>query len=235
VQLVTFSIASLDGRIAVSGSTPAWLDSTWKPLEHFEPVDVMALHKARLSLEGSNSFTARSAGPADFGDYAGRKVPGGDFLPSSLRSHQGRWLVVVDSRARVRWTTFEMRGTKLAVLLAAATPGPYRAFLREHGVPYFEAGLERVDLSAALARLAAVFAVSGIISDAGGVLNGALLRAGLVDEVDVQFLPAIVGQARAPAIFEGFDLGTLGAPALLELVSAEARPDGSIFTRYTVL
>ena len=72
VQLVTFNIASLDGRIAVSGSTPSWLDSTWKPLERFEPVDVMALHKARLSLQGSNSFTARSAGTADFGDYAGR-------------------------------------------------------------------------------------------------------------------------------------------------------------------
>jgi 2,5-diamino-6-(ribosylamino)-4(3H)-pyrimidinone 5'-phosphate reductase len=67
------------------------------------------------------------------------------------------------------------------------------------------------------------------------VLNGALLRAGLVDEVDVQFLPAIVGQAEAPAVFEGFGPGTSGIPALLQLVSAEARPDGSIFARYTVL
>jgi riboflavin biosynthesis pyrimidine reductase len=234
VRLITFNIASLDGRIAVSRSTPAWLDPTWKPLEHFEPVDIMALHKTRLSLQGSNSFTARSAGTADFGDYAGPEVPAGDFLPSSLRSHAGRWLVVIDSRARVRWTTFEMRDTRLAVLLAAATPGPYRAFLRDHDVPYVEAGPERVDLPAALARLAAVFAASSIISDAGGVLNGALFRAGLVDEVDVQFLPAIVGQPEAPAIFEGFDLGTLGIPALLELVSAEARPDGSIFARYTV-
>jgi hypothetical protein len=70
VRLVTFNVVSIDGRIAVSGSTPAWLDSRWKPLERFEPVDIMALHKARLSLQGSNSFTARSAGAADFGDYA---------------------------------------------------------------------------------------------------------------------------------------------------------------------
>jgi riboflavin biosynthesis pyrimidine reductase len=142
---------------------------------------------------------------------------------------------VVDSRARVRWTTFEMSNTKLAIVLAAATPGPYRAFLREHDVPYFEAGLERVDLPEALVRLEAVFAADSVISDAGGVLNAALLRAGLVDEVDVQFLPAIVGQAEAPAVFEGFGPGTSGIPALLQLVSAEARPDGSIFARYTVL
>jgi 2,5-diamino-6-(ribosylamino)-4(3H)-pyrimidinone 5'-phosphate reductase len=235
VRLVTFNVVSIDGRIAVSGSTPAWLDSRWKPLERFEPVDIMALHKARLSLQGSNSFTARSAGAADFGDYAQWEVTAGDFLPSSLRSHEGRWLVVVDSRARVRWTTFEMSNTKLAILLAAATPGPYRAFLREHDVPYFEAGLERVHLPEALVRLEAVFAADSVISDAGGVLNGALLRAGLVDEVDVQFLPAIVGQAEAPAVFEGFGPGTSGISALLQLVSAEARPDGSIFARYIVL
>jgi riboflavin biosynthesis pyrimidine reductase len=235
VRLVTFNIASLDGRIAVSGSTPSWLDPAWKPLERFEPVDVMAVHQTRLSLQGSNSFTARSAGAADFGDYARREVPAGDFLPSSLRGHQGRWMVVVDSQARVRWTTVEVKGTKLAVLLAAATPGPYRAFLRDHDVPYFVAGRDRVDLPAALARLAAVFTAGSIVADAGGVLNGALLRARLVDEVDVQFLPAIVGQANAPAVFEGFGLGTAGLPAQLELVSAEARPDGSIFARYTVL
>ena len=83
MRLVTFNVVSLDGRIAMSGSTPAWLDSRWKPLERFEPVDIMALHKTRLSLQGSNSFTARSAGAADFGDYARREVPAGDFLPSS--------------------------------------------------------------------------------------------------------------------------------------------------------
>jgi riboflavin biosynthesis pyrimidine reductase len=232
VRLVTFNIASLDGRIAISRSTPSWQDSRWKPLERFVPADVMALHQARLTLAGSNSFTARSAGPADFGDYAGRPVPAGDFLPSGLRSRQGRWMVVVDSRGRVRWSTFEVNDTKLAVLLAAVTPGPYRAFLRAHDVPYLEAGLERVDLRAALARLAALFNADSIISDAGGVLNGTLLRAGLVDEVDVQFLPAIVGHATAPALFEGFGRGASDVLADLDLISAEARPDGSVFTRY---
>ena len=80
-----------------------------------------------------------------------------------------------------------------------------------------------------------MFATSSIVSNAGGVLNGVLLRAGLVDEADIQFLPAIVGYATAPAVFEGFGLGTSGISALLELISAEARPDGSIFARYTVL
>ena len=69
---------------------------------------------------------------------------------------------------------------------------------------------------------------------AGGVLNGVLLRSGLVDEIDIQFLPVVIGRAGAPAIFEGYDLGALGDLRDLELISAETRPDASVFVRYAV-
>lgn len=232
MRLVTFNVASIDGRIAISRSTPSWLDAQWKPAARFEIVDAPSLHGARVSLEGSNSFTGRDAPGASFEDYAAAQVPAGDFLPASLQSHPGPWLVVIDSRARIRWTIFEMDGTKLAVLLSGTTPAAYRQFLREHEVPYLEAGEDRVDLGLALPRLGEVFGVDCVVSDAGGVLNGALLRAGLVDEIDIQFLPVVVGRAEAPAIFEGYDLGTLGSIRDLELISAETRPDGSVFVRY---
>jgi riboflavin biosynthesis pyrimidine reductase len=235
VRLVTFNIATADGRIGVSPSTPSWLDPRWKPLERFEPVDVSSLHGARVSLEGSNSFTARDAPPAFADDHPAASVPAGDFLPAALRAHSGRWFVVIDSRARVRWTTNEMDGTRLAVVMSGATPAVYRAFLRERDVPYLEAGEDRVDLGQALARLGEVFNAEVIVSEAGGVLNGVLLRAGLVDEVDIQFLPAIIGRAEAPALFEGYDFGTSGSIRDLRLISAQPRPDGSLFVRYAVL
>ncbi len=234
MRLVTFNVASVDGRIAVSRSTPSWLDPRWKPLDRFEIVDALSLHGARVFLEGSNSFTGRDAPGADFQDHAGAQVPAGDFLPASLRTHPGRWLVVIDSRARIRWTIFEMDGTKLAVLLSRTTPAAYRQFLREHEVPYLEAGEDRVDLGRALHRLGEVFGVDCVVSDAGGVLDGVLLRSGLVDEIDIQFLPVVVGCAEAPAVFEGYDLGAMGSIRDLELISAEARPDGSLFVRYAV-
>jgi hypothetical protein len=102
MRLVTFNIATADGRIGVSPSTPSWLDPRWKPLEGFEPVDVWSLHGARVSLEGSNSFTARDAPAAFADDDPAAGVPAGDFLPATLRAHTGRWFVVIDSRARVR-------------------------------------------------------------------------------------------------------------------------------------
>src|SRR5690242_13087118 len=118
LRLVTFNVASVDGRIAVSPATPSWLDARCKPLDRFETVDALSLHGARVSLEGSNSFTGRDAPEANFDNPAGARVAAGDFLPLNLRAHSGRWLVVIDSRARVSWTTNERDGTRLAVLLS---------------------------------------------------------------------------------------------------------------------
>ena len=234
MRLVTFNVASIDGRIAVSRSTPSMLDTRWRPLDRFEAVDALSLHGARVSLEGSNSFTGRDAPAASFEDHAEARVPAGDFLPANLRTHPGRWFVVIDSRARIRWTMVEVDGTRLAVLLSRTTPAAYRLFLRERDVPYLEVGEDHVDLGRALHRLGEVFGVDCVVSDAGGVLNGVLLRSGLVDEIDIQFLPVVVGCAGAPAIFEGYDLGALGSIRDLELISAEPRPDASIFVRYAV-
>jgi riboflavin biosynthesis pyrimidine reductase len=234
LRLVTFNVASVDGRIAISPATPSWLDARWKPLDRFDTVDALSLHGARLSLEGSNSFAGRDAPEAGFEDHAGAPVPTGDFLPGSLRTHPGPWLVVIDSRARIRWTTNEMDGTRLAVLLSRKTPVAYRRFLREHDVPYLEAGEGRVDLGRALHRLGEAFGADCVVSTAGGVLGGVLLRSGLVDEIDIQFLPVVVGRAEAPAIFEGYDPDALGSIRDLELISAETRPDTSVFVRYAV-
>lgn len=233
MRLITFNTVSVDGRIAVSSSTPEWLDTRWKPLDQFQRVDVLSLHDARVSLNGSNSFLARDA-PGAFDDHVDDHVPASDFLPESLQTHAGRWMVVIDSRARSRWTTFEEGGTKLAVLISSTTPGAYRQFLRAHDVPYLQVGDDRVDLRQAVDRLGEVFGVTRIVSDAGGLLNGALLRAGLVDEIDIQLLPAVVGRAEAPAIFEGYDLGIAGSACGLRLISTESRTDGSIFIRYAV-
>jgi riboflavin biosynthesis pyrimidine reductase len=234
LRLITFNTVSVDGRIAVSRSTPSMYDPRWKPLDRFQPVDVMSVHGARVHLEGSNSFVARDAPQAVFDDRREVSIPVGDFLPETLHTHSGKWMVVVDSRARARWSSSERGDTKLAVLISSTTPAPYRRVLREYEVPYFQVGDGRVDLGQAVDRLSEVFGVDRIVSTAGGVLNGALLRAGLVDEIDIQILPAVVGRAEAPAIFEGYDFGAAGSLRDLELIAAETRPDGSIFIRYAV-
>jgi 2,5-diamino-6-(ribosylamino)-4(3H)-pyrimidinone 5'-phosphate reductase len=52
-------------------------------------------------------------------------------------------------------------------------------------------GGDRVDLASALPALADRYGIRAVRVDAGGTLNGQLLRAGLVDEVSVIVAPAL--------------------------------------------
>lgn len=231
-RLVTFNIASVDGRIGFPDRLLLHGDPRWDAMTRRAGVslaDMDALHAPEAMLGGSNSLVPSGAPPLDLPAPA---APAGlyrDFVPEQ----RSRWFVVVDGRGRVRWTYKEMGGWHLLVLVAPATPAGYLAYLREEGIPYLVAGQDRVDLAAALERLGEL-GVRTVVADGGGRLNGALLRAGLVDEVDVQFLPAIIGSPDAPSLFEGFGLGEANAPVLLTPVSLEDQGQGFFFVRYAV-
>jgi 2,5-diamino-6-(ribosylamino)-4(3H)-pyrimidinone 5'-phosphate reductase len=195
-------------------------------------VDVAALHEASITLEGSNSFVAREAGSADLPPPAAADQLHQDFLPAHLMDRVERWMAVIDSRGRVAWTETEGGGAHLLVLVCRSTPSEYLAFLREREIPYLLAGDEHLELDLALRRLGGTFDRHVIVSTAGGLLNGALLRAGLVDEIDLQIVPIVSGVADAPAIFEGY--GVAGRPVPLTLRHQESRADGSLFLRFEV-
>jgi riboflavin biosynthesis pyrimidine reductase len=54
----------------------------------------------------------------------------------------------------------------------------------------------------ALKKMRSLLGVEKLISTAGGRLNGALLRAGLVDEINVEYLPAVIGGRQTPSLFD---------------------------------
>ena len=72
-------------------------------------------------------------------------------------------------------------------------------------------GKARVDLSAAPRALAERYQVSAVRVDAGGALNGALLQAGLADEMSVVIAPYLAASAACrptwPSACEGPDRG----------------------------
>lgn len=119
----------------------------------------------------------------------------------------------------------------MAVLVCKSTPADYLADLREREVPYLLCGERRVDLDLALRRVGETFGTDLVVSTAGGVLNGALLRAGLVAEINLQILPFVLGCCDAPAIFEGYNPDLSAAPQPLTLLEAERRADGSLLVR----
>lgn len=94
------------------------------------------------------------------------------------------------------------------------TPRDYLDFLTEKGVEAVPAGRDRIDLAAFLDGLEAR-GIGSVVCEGGGVLNRALLAAGLVERIHLIVLPAVL-DAGAVNLFEG-----PGGPVKLRLEGVE--------------
>jgi riboflavin biosynthesis pyrimidine reductase len=106
--------------------------------------------------------------------------------------------------------------------------------MREAGIPHLVAGEGPVDLDLALHLLHEHLGVETVVATGGGRLSGALLRAGLVDEVDVEVLPAAIGGRGTPALFDAPPLLPHQSPTRLRLLSADVVDDDHLRLRYAV-
>jgi len=146
-------------------------------------------------------------------------------------------LVVVDSRGQVRsWPTLRAAGywRDFVAFCSRATPPAYLDELRTGGIDCIQTGEDRVDLRAALEELTARHHVKVVRVDSGGKLNGALLRAGLVDEVSLIIAPYLVGGASTRSFFRAPDLAGAEGLRTLRLVKVEQLPEGLLWLRYRI-
>lgn len=147
-------------------------------------------------------------------------------------------LAVVDSRGRFkRWekavpSPYWRAGVALC---SRSTPKDHLEYLKRAGVDVIVTGEEKVDLKESLVRLASEHDVKVIRVDSGGTLNGALLRAGLIDEVSVLVQPQLIGGTTPSSLFRAEDLPADVSPTPLELISSRKLKRGTVWLRYRVL
>jgi riboflavin biosynthesis pyrimidine reductase len=138
----------------------------------------------------------------------------------------------VDSRGRVAWETNDMGGDHVVAVLSERVSDDYLAFLRGRGVSYVLAGAPHVDLAMALEKIHDAFGVRTLMLEGGGRINGAMLSAGLMDEVSLLIAPVADGRMGSPAVF---DVGEGERDRVrLSLKSVERRADGVLWLRYAV-
>ncbi len=145
-------------------------------------------------------------------------------------------LAAVDSRGRLPGLG-QLRDQPywrdVVALCSAATPVAHLETLAADGVRTLVAGGDRVDLAAALEQLAAAHGVRTVRVDAGGHLVGALLRAGLVNEVSVVIEPRLVGGESPRWLVQAGDAGSADVVGLM-LRGVEQFDDGALWLRYDV-
>lgn len=247
-EVIVYAESSVDGRITVAPDVLLLFgDDRWPSAG--DPSEALAelrrLHSPQAILEGSGSFVP-PGGESDplppAGDDGAALCADALFEDIPARPEFRGWFVVVDSGGRIRWYyTGEpgreapgSEGWHLLVLVSRATPRDYLAYLRREHVPYLVAGERRVELSLALGKLRSLLGVERVLCTSPGKLGGALLRAGLVDEINILWLPVVIGGTGTPSLFESPDLGSGEEPARLSLVSTRQCSGGAVWQRYRV-
>jgi diaminohydroxyphosphoribosylaminopyrimidine deaminase / 5-amino-6-(5-phosphoribosylamino)uracil reductase len=172
--------ASLDGRTALANGASRWITGAAARAD-------VHVWRSRSSAILTGSGTVRADDPA----LTARPEDAGldpAIVKQPLRA-------IVDARLTTPPTakTLHLPGD---VRIFTTTPdGPAAAALRAAGA-HLEAvpGREHCDLTAVLARLGAL-EINDVWVEAGAGLNGALLAAGLIDELIVYTAPIVLGAA----------------------------------------
>jgi 2,5-diamino-6-(ribosylamino)-4(3H)-pyrimidinone 5'-phosphate reductase len=118
-------------------------------------------------------------------------------------------LVIPDSGGRIR-TWHYLRSLPywrhFVALCSKSKPHDYLHYLNERHIDYLIASEDHVNLRMALEDLYSCYAVRVVRVDAGGILNGLLLRQGLVNEASILIYPNLVGGEMTSSIFRAPNL-----------------------------
>jgi riboflavin biosynthesis pyrimidine reductase len=216
---------SLDGRIVVDG-WPSAADVRREYEQVHASYDADGWMCGRITME---PFAGAVRSDADVArEYRGRS-PREDFVAEG--DHES-FAFAVDPSGRLDWQSNDIDGDHVVAIVSERVSDEYLATLRKRGVSYLIAGQRELDAPLALEKIGARFGVRTLMLEGGGKINGAMLRAGVIDEVSVIVAPVADGRIGTPALFD-VEGGT-GAPERLALVSVERREADLLWLRYRV-
>jgi riboflavin biosynthesis pyrimidine reductase len=225
-HVICHMATSLDGRI---------LPRRWRPADSLAAGLYEKLHE---ELDGDAWLVGRTTGQ-EFARAEAYARDSAERFPREshlARRGAGAYAIVTDAQGRIGWGRGDIGGDPLVVLLAEQVPDAHLAGLRRDGVSYLFAGAAQIDLRLALDKIGRELGVKRLLLEGGGVINGALLRAGLVDEVSLILCPAIDGVAGAPCLFDSMAGDGAGPAPLrkLTLTDSEAMEGGALWLRYRI-
>lgn len=146
-----------------------------------------------------------------------------------------RLAIGADAKGVLRFQENEVGGDHVVLLVTDRVSNDYLAHLQAAGVSYLVCGKKEVDLKIALQKLHGIFKLRKLMLQGGGKFNGAMLKAGLVDEISHLTVPVADGGSGVSSMFDIPGTAPARAAATLRLLSHKQMPGGVIWARYKVI
>lgn len=181
------------------------------------------------------------------GRVTGQEFAKGKPYPASTRQPFARepWVarrdakaygVVLDAHGKIAWGRSDIGGDPIVVVLSESVSDAHLAGLRSDGVCYIFAGKSQLDLALTLDILNRELGVKRLLLEGGGGANGAFLRAGLVDELDLILCPAVDGAKGAPSVFDSAETeaGQRAPLTAMTLERSQVLEGGAVRLQYRI-
>ena len=203
---------------------------------------IFELYKPDMFLEGSNMLVSETEELTELPPYEGdSKELYQDYLPEDILNRPTRktWTSVVDGRGRFRngyTAECDDPSTYMVHLTSETAPPEYLAFLRSRHLPYLIEGRGKVDLPKMLEKVHNKLGVQTIALSSGGRLSGALIRASLLDEINILLSPLVIGGYTVPTLFASPEPQWPSVlPSKLKLMEVKNFTNDKLWLRYKVL
>jgi len=146
-----------------------------------------------------------------------------------------RLAIGADAKGVLRFQENEVGGDHVVLLVTERVSNDYLAHLQAAGVSYLFCGEKEVNLQVALRKLVSVFKLRKLMLQGGGKFNGAMLKAGLVDEISHITVPVADGGTGVSTFFDIPGDAPARAAGTLRLMSHKQIPGNVIWARYRVV
>lgn len=216
-KVVVHMHVSIDGKIDGPFSSPA--SSQYYSDELFNLSNADGNGRKTISMYAA-------PGHVDLSKYDGSKLTYEDWVPEI---HSDTWSVSFDRKGKCGWEKdyFEYNGHKMHAIevLTKQAPKGYLAFLQSMNIPYIVCGEKEFDFEQVLVKLKKYFKINTLAICGGAIIDGAFLKAHLVDEISLVIAPRVSGDDSVKSAFD-----TLGdyVSDLFPIKSVKKLSDGGL-------
>lgn len=139
--------------------------------------------------------------------------------------------IAIDAAGKLRWKTNELSGDHIIEVLTEQVSDAYLNYLQKKKVSYIFAGKKELDFKKALEQLSQLFNIKTLMLEGGGLINGSLLNAGLIDELSILIVP-VADSSPSHTTFEMGDYVQKQTASLFEMKRVKKMEHGVLWIKY---